>query len=126
MVMEGRWRVTLRKVAALAAVLGRWKRPLVGIGTLAGAWLLFEVWQVPSATPRLLGALSLFLWILLALGVGLALPKTPAPVANGAGMLERWLKCVAWVAYGLVVVIALALAGLTLAITSRAVGIWAS
>jgi len=126
MVKEGQLRVTLRRIAGLAAVLGRWSGPLAALGAVAGGWLLLEVWQVPTATPRLLTALSLFMWILLALGVGYALPKPPDPAVTGAGLFERLGKAVAWVAYALVVAAAMALAAVTLAITSRAVGFWIS
>jgi len=126
MVKEGLLRVTLRRIAALAALLARWNRLLAILGAVVGGWLLFELWQVPTATPRLLTALSLFMWIILALGIASALPRPPEPVATGATLAERFGRRVAWVAYALVVVAAMALAALTLAITSRALGFWMS
>lgn len=123
MVKEGRRRVTLHAIADGASVLYRLRAVFWLLAGAGGAWFGYLLADSSSAADTVLGAFSLTLWALLALGTGYLLPRIPAPVIPDDGVRQRVGKRVAITAYWLGAVAMAGLALLALYLTWQALGL---
>lgn len=116
-------RVTLDRITGIAARLNRWRPLWAAVALLAALWFVAEALFGSTGTPRSLWALNLLLWAVLALGIGLLLPRRPAEPAAGDGFWRRVERRVLISVYGLAVLFALGLVGFNLLLTWRTLGL---
>jgi len=120
--MEGTSRVTLHKLASLAAGLHRLRYFFAGIALAAGIWFGYQIVTPVVDSSLSLLALTALLWSALALAMGATLALEPARVEPSDGFLARVRKRLLLAGYGLAALVLFCLALFTLWLSVRAVG----
>jgi hypothetical protein len=118
--MEPDRRVTLGLIAAAAAWLFRLRGIFVVLATAAAIWFGLAIANPATESASALVPLSLFLWSLLALGIGYLLPTLPPAIAPDDGLWIRTRKGFVLLAYGMAVVVSFGLCIFAVILSLRA------
>jgi hypothetical protein len=120
--MEARWRVTLRRIAAISAQLHRFRALLFVLAAVSAAWFVWTVVGDSGSTRHSLLALSVLLWACIGLGAAYTLLRPPPDIGSGDGLWARLKKRATFAGYTLVVLLVVALTGVAAWVSLRAFG----
>lgn len=118
--MEPDRRVTLRLIADAATWLFRLRGIFIVLATAAAIWFGLAIANPATESASALVPLTVFLWALLALGIGYLLPTLPPAIAPGDGLWLRIRKGFVLLAYGMAVILSLGLGIFAVILSLRA------
>ena len=122
MVKEARWRVTLRRIAAISAQLHRFRALLFVLVAVSALWFVWTVVGDSGSAQRSLLALSMLLWGCLGLGAAHTLLRPPPVIGPDDGLWVRLKKRATLAGYSLTVLLVVALIAVAAWLSLRALG----